>query len=61
MFSKVIRLSPRAISTGQLHMSPHFHTQPIYLMVYKGTYYLGNLILEEASRLDAFSVYPVRT
>ncbi len=30
-------------------------------MVYKGSYYLGNLILEEASRLDALSAYPFRT
>ena len=27
---------PRSISTGQLHMLPYFHIQPIYLVVYQG-------------------------
>ena len=58
-----VRLSPRPISTSQLHMSPRFHTWPINLVVFKGSYLLlmGNLILRGASRLDAFSVYPVHT
>ena len=53
----------RSISIGQLHALLHLHLQPIYLMVYKGSYFLrmGNLILKMASRLDAFSVYPCRT
>ena len=54
-------LSPRPISDSQLHMLPCFHLCPIYLVVFKGSYYLrmGYLILRGASRLDAFSVYPV--
>ena len=54
----------RSISNSQLHVSPHFHLCPIYLVLFKGSYVLkeqGHLILEGASRLDAFSVYPVRT
>ena len=53
-------LSPRPISICQLHTLLHFHLKPINLVVYKGSYILGNLILRGASRLDAFSVYPVR-
>ena len=55
-------LSPRPISNSQLHVLPHFHLCPIYLVVFKGSYYLrmGYLILRGASRLDAFSVYPVQ-
>ena len=54
---------PRPISNGQLHVLPHFHLRPIYLVVFKGSYYLrmGYLILRGASRLDAFSVYPFPT
>ena len=54
-------LSPRPISDCQLHMLPCFHLSPIYLIVFKGSYLLGYLILRGASRLDAFSVYPCRT
>ena len=56
-------LSPRPISNSQLHALLHFHLCPIYLVVFKGSYYLrmGYLILRGASRLDAFSVYPVPT
>ena len=56
-------ISPRPISDSQLHMLPCFHLCPIYLVVFKGSYYLrmGYLILRGASRLDAFSVYPVPT
>ena len=53
--------SPRPISNGQLHTLLYFHLRPIYLVVSKGTYFferMGDLILEGASRLDAFSVYP---
>ena len=55
--------SPRPISDSQLHALPRFHLCPIYLVVFKGSYYLrmGYLILRGASRLDAFSVYPVPT
>ena len=53
--------SLRAISTGQLHALLHFHLRPINHVVSMGPYLWGNLILKGASRLDAFSVYPVRT
>ena len=58
------RSSPRPISTRKLNMSPCLHIEPINLVVYKGSYLLkamGYLILGTASRLDAFSVYPIRT
>ena len=55
----------RAISTGQLRALPRFHTRPINLVVCKGpsgdSWSRGGLILGGASRLDAFSGYPVRT
>ena len=56
-------LCPRPISDSQLHALPHFHLCPIYLVVFKGSYFfrMGYLILRGASRLDAFSVYPVPT
>ena len=52
--------SPRPISSSQLHTLPYFHPCPIYLVVFKGSYFfrMGYLILRGASRLDAFSVYP---
>ena len=53
--------SPRPISTCQLHTLLYFHLMPIYLILSKGSYLLGYLILRGASRLDAFSVYPCRT
>ena len=56
-------ISPRPISIGQLNALRHLHLQPIYLVVFKGSYFLrmGYLILRGASHLDAFSVYPCRT
>ena len=30
---------PRPISNSQLHVLPHFHLCPIYLVVFKGSYY----------------------
>nr|DAP52979.1 MAG TPA: hypothetical protein [Caudoviricetes sp.] len=33
--------SPRPISIGQLQALPLFHLQPIYLIVYKGSYCLS--------------------
>ncbi len=39
MHSKV-RSSPRPISDGPLHPLLDFHSRPIYLVVFKGTYYL---------------------
>ena len=56
--------SPRPISTGLLRVSPRFQIRPINLVVYQGSYSLegmGELISRSASRLDAFSGYPVRT
>ena len=55
--------SPRPISNSQLHTLLCFHLCPIYLVVFKGSYcfHMGYLILRGASRLDAFSVYPVPT
>ena len=55
--------SPRPISNSQLHTLLCFHLCPIYLVVFKGSYFfrMGYLILRGASRLDAFSVYPFRT
>ena len=49
----------RAISTGQLNALPRLHLQPIDEVVYLGSQ--GYLVLRGASRLDAFSGYPVRT
>ncbi|SUZ79507.1 uncharacterized protein METZ01_LOCUS32361, partial [marine metagenome] len=55
----------RAISTARLHMLPRFHLPPINVLVSyspsEGPKTLGVLILEGASRLDAFSGYPVPT
>ena len=61
--SRTSWLSPRPISDSQLHTLLCFHLCPIYLVVFKGSYYLrmGYLILRGASRLDAFSVYPFPT
>ena len=56
--------SPRPISTRLLNGSLHLHIVPINLVVFKGSYLIdsvGYLILRPASRLDAFSVYPIRT
>ena len=55
--------SPRPISTGLLSTLPCLHSRPINLVVYQGSYSLkgmGELISRLASRLDAFSGYPVR-
>ena len=54
----------RAISTGRLRALLRFHLRPIDVVVYHGSYPLkevGELISRWASRLDAFSGYPVRT
>ena len=32
-------LCPRPISDSQLHALPHFHLCPIYLVVFKGSYF----------------------
>jgi hypothetical protein len=56
--------SPRPISTGLLQTLPSFQIRPINLVVYQGSYSLkgmGEFILRPASRLDAFSGYPIHT
>ena len=56
--------SPRPISTGQLNALLRFHLRPINPVFWLGAlpgYPVGNLILESASHLDAFSAYPFRT
>ena len=57
------RSSPRPISISPLHVLPRFHSWPINHIVYVGPYSrrMGILISREVSRLDAFSVYLVRT
>ena len=49
----------RAISIGQLNASLRLHLRPIDVVVFHGPQ--GDLVLRGASRLDAFSGYPVRT
>ena len=49
----------RAISTGQLNALLRLHLRPIDVVVYHGPQ--GYLVLKGASRLDAFSGYPVRS
>ena len=54
----------RQISTGKLNFSRCLHLQPIKVVVYDQPLAPcgeGDLILEEAWRLDAFSAYPFRT
>ena len=56
--------SPRPISTGLLRTLLRFQIRPINLVVYQGSYSLkgmGEFISRPASRLDAFSGYPIRT
>ena len=56
--------SPRTISTSLLQALLLFQIWPINLVVFQGSYPLkevGELILRPASRLDAFSGYPIRT
>ncbi len=51
--------SPHPISNSQLHVLPHFHLCPIYLVVFKGVYFTKNGIshLEGGFTLP-FSVIP---
>ncbi len=53
----------RPISTGQLNALQRLHLRPINLLVLEGPLGLasGYLILGWASRLYAFSGYPIRT
>ena len=55
---------PRIISTGLLNALLRLHIPPINLVVYQDPYSLkgmGELISRWASRLDAFSGYPIQT
>ncbi len=55
--------SPRPISTGQLNVLLRLHFRPINVVFCHRPYQVnpvGRFILDEASRLDAFSGYPVR-
>ena len=38
--SSLLWSSPRPISDSQLHVLPHFHLCPIYLVVFKGSYWI---------------------
>ena len=49
----------RTISTSQLNALLRLHLWPIDVVVYYGSQ--GDLVLEGASRLDAFSGYPFRS
>ena len=49
----------RTISTSQLNALQRLHLWPIDVVVYHGPQ--GYLVLRGASRLDAFSGYPVRS
>jgi hypothetical protein len=56
--------SRSAVRTGRLRRSPAVHSRPIDLVVFQEpSWHLanGNLVSEGASRLDAFSAYPVPT
>jgi hypothetical protein len=58
------RSSPRPISTGPLKALLPLHSRPINQIFSLGSYHVdrvGEFILKEASRLDAFSAYPVQT
>ena len=65
--SKRVSQDSRHISTGKLNTLRCLHLQPINLVVYQGPLGswvspgTGDLILGRASRLDAFSGYPLRT
>ena len=59
----IVDPSPRPISTGRLNTLPCVHLRPINVVVYHGPYLVnpvGDLILERASHLDAFSAYLFR-
>jgi hypothetical protein len=56
--------SRSAVRTGRLRRSPAVHSRPIDLVVFQepsGPMVHGSLVSEGASRLDAFSAYPVPT
>ena len=62
--SECSKSRPRAISTGPLNALLRLHVPPINVVVSHGPYSLegmGSLISRWASRLDAFSGYPIQT
>ena len=63
LLRKTRRSSPRPISIGQLNALLHLHLRPINHVVYMGSYpfLVRYLIFGRVSRLDAFSVYLIRT
>ena len=64
LHASFVRSSPRVISTSQLSTLLRVHLWPIYDVVFIVPYSLkgmGELISGGVSRLDAFSVYLVRT
>src|ERR1700685_2088273 len=60
-----VKEAARPISIARLNPLRGLHLRPIDVVVYNGSYGgsrpTGYLVLGGASRLDAFSVYPVRT
>src|SRR5690606_25096589 len=46
-------LSPRSISIRQLHVSPRFHLEPIYLIVFEGSYLLAQWEISSCGGLRA--------
>ncbi len=50
----------RQLSMSKLNLSPDLHLSPINLVVSQDSVW-RNLILDRASRLDAFSGYPQET
>ena len=42
IYLSLLWLCPRPISNSQLHVLPHFHLCPIYLVVFKGVYFTKN-------------------
>ena len=61
--SFIVNPSPRPISTGRLNTLLCVHLRPINVVVSPRAlpgYPVGDLILERASHLDAFSAYPFR-
>src|SRR5581483_7523375 len=62
--STLFKSRPRAISTGPLNTLLCVHVPPINVVISHGPYSLegmGSLISRWASRLDAFSGYPIQT
>jgi len=59
MWYMMLKMFNRPISTDKLSLSPDLHRPPINLLFSQGSKW-RYLILGSASRLDAFSGYPIR-